>query len=164
MRGGRTVVQRRAAAPARGARVPLRRYLFSGDAATMMTAPMVYALTIPFLLLDASVSLYQAICFRAWGIRRVRRRDYFSVDRHRLPYLNALERANCVYCGYVNGLLAYAAEIAARTEQYWCPIQHGRPVRGAHRRVAAFAPYGDAEAYHLRLPFFRAALKRYTDR
>lgn len=137
-------------------------YVWSGSVASLLTAPVVYSLFIPFALLDAWVTVYQAICFRAWGLRAVRRRDYFAIDRHRLPYLNGIEKINCLFCSYANGLLAYVREIASRTEQYWCPIKHGRRVRGAHNRYTAFAPYGAARTYRDRLPFYRAALKRYT--
>ena len=148
----------------RGTQPPigLWRYVWSGTVASLLTAPLLYSLLVPFALLDAWVMLYQAIGFRAWGLRRVRRSDYFAIDRHRLPYLNGLEKINCLFCGYANGLLAYVHEVASRTEQYWCPIKHGRRVRGAHDRYAAFAPYGDGRAYHDRLPFYRAALTRYT--
>jgi hypothetical protein len=56
-----------------------------------------------------------------YRIPRVRRAEYLVVDRHHLQYLNGIERMNCLYCGYGNGVLAYAVEVAARTEQYWCP-------------------------------------------
>jgi hypothetical protein len=69
------------------------------------------------------------------------------VDRHRLAYLNTIEKLNCVYCGYGNGVIAYAHEVIARTEQYWCPIRHARRVHGAHERYPDFFDYGDAEAY-----------------
>jgi len=39
------------------------------------------------------------------------------------PYLNIMEKVNCLYCGYLNGLTAYAQEIGGRREQYWCPHQ-----------------------------------------
>ena len=68
------------------------------------------------------------------------------IDRHRLAYLNAIEKANCVYCGYANGLLAYVREVTARTEQYWCPIRHARPIRAPHRHYQRFFDYGDAAA------------------
>ena len=46
------------------------------------------------------------------------RGQYIVIDRHRLKYLNAIEKLNCVYCGYGNGVIAYARDIAGRTEQY----------------------------------------------
>jgi hypothetical protein len=141
-------------------RVGLWRYVVSGDIATLVTAPLVYSLLVAFVLMDGWISVYQAICFRAWGIRRVRRRDYFAIDRHKLAYLNAIERVNCLYCSYANGVIGYVREIAARTEQYWCPIRHARRLRHAHGRYAHFAPYGDGRRYRDRLPLFRASLKR----
>ena len=104
------------------------------------------------------VTIYQAICFRAWRLAPVRRRPYFVFDRQKLAYLNAVEHMNCVFCGYANGVLAYVREVAARTEQYWCPIRHGRRVRDPHGHYQQFVAYGDAEAYRHELPGLRRAL------
>ena len=136
------------------------RYVFSGDLPTVLTTPVVYSLILPFAALDLWISLYQATCFRAWGIRRVRRRDFFAIDRHRLAYLNALEKLNCLYCSYANGLIAYVREVASRTEQYWCPIRHARRVRGTHDRYESFSAYGDARDYRERLAALRTVAKR----
>jgi hypothetical protein len=142
----------------RRARTGLLAYVLSGDLSTMITAPVVYSLLLPMALLDAWVTLFQRICFPAWGLPRVRRRPYFVFDRQRLAYLNGLERLNCVFCGYANGVLAYVREVAARTEQYWCPIRHGRRVRDPHAHYSNFVAYGDAEAYRRELPALRRAL------
>jgi hypothetical protein len=144
----------------RAFRLPLLRYLFSGGSLTLATAPLVYGLALPFALLDLSVTLYQAVCFRAWGISRVGRRAYFAIDRHKLSYLNALEGLNCMYCSYANGVIGYVREIAARTEQYWCPIRHRRRIRHPHERYAGFVPYGDATGYRTRQASLRAALRK----
>ena len=93
------------------------------------------------------MTLYQAVCFPVYRIEKVRRADYISIDRHHLAYLNGLEKLNCMYCGYGNGLLAYASEIAARTEAYWCPIKHARRMEGTHRHYPEFLEYGDAEGF-----------------
>ena len=100
------------------------------------------------------------MCFRAWGIRRVRRRSYFAIDRHKLAYLNAVEKVHCLFCSYVNGLIGYVGEVAARTEQYWCPIRHARRTTKLHERHSLFAGYGDAAAYRRDLPRLRDALKK----
>jgi hypothetical protein len=142
----------------RRARTGLLAYVLSGDLSTMITAPVVYSLLLPMALLDAWVTLFQRICFPAWGLPRVRRRPYLVFDRQRLAYLNGLERLNCVFCGYANGVLAYVREVAARTEQYWCPIRHGRRVRDPHAYYSNFVAYGDAEAYRRELPALRRAL------
>ena len=99
------------------------------------------------MLLDLFMAVYQAVCFLVYGIPRVRRKDYFAFDRGQLAFLNAIEKINCAYCAYANGLLAYVREIASRTEEYWCPIKHARRVLGAHSRYASFVDYGDSDSY-----------------
>ena len=63
-------------------------------------------MVVPIAALDAWISLYQAICFRVYGIARVSRSRYVVVDRQHLAYLNAIEKLNCMFCGYVNGVFA----------------------------------------------------------
>lgn len=123
------------------------RYVWHGDVATALTAPVIYSLVLPVLLLDLWLWVFQALCFSVYRIPRVRRRDYVVLDRHHLPYLNVIERLNCAYCGYVNGVFALAREVAARTERYWCPIKHARSPRDTHRFYRAFAGHGDAVAF-----------------
>ena len=139
-------------------RQKLLPYLFGADPLVVLTAPVIYAGIIPFVLLDIFVSLYQAICFPIYDIAKIRRADYLVFDRHHLAYLNALEKLNCAYCFYANGIIAFTREIAARTEQYWCPIKHARRVIGAHARYALFDDYGDGEGYQERLATLRKAL------
>ncbi len=125
----------------------LLKYVFGARPAMILTAPAIYALIIPFALLDLFVALYQAVCFPVYGIPPVRRSDYFAFDREQLAFLNAVEKINCAYCAYANGLLGYVREIASRTEEYWCPIKHARRVLGTHPRYASFVDFGDADAY-----------------
>ena len=72
-------------------------------------------------------------------------------NRAHLAYLNALEKLNCAYCSYANGLIDFVREVAARTERHWCPIKHARRVAAAHPYYVEFADYGDAEAYQRRI-------------
>jgi hypothetical protein len=116
----------------------------------LLSVPLIYACVVPFLLLDLSVAVYQLVCFPIYGIPFVRRRDYLIFDRGRLRYLNAIEKVGCIYCSYANGLLAYIAEIAARTEQHFCPIKHAHVVARPHSRYPHFLPYGDARSYRAR--------------
>jgi hypothetical protein len=113
----------------------------------ILSSPLIYACVLPFLMLDASISLYQLVCFPIYGIPKVRRKDYLIFDRGRLAYLNTIEKVGCIYCSYANGLLALTTEIAARTEQYFCPIKHAHRLVQMHSRYAKFLPYGDARAY-----------------
>lgn len=134
-------------------RVGPLRWLRQSKLRNVLSAPVIYSMIVPFALLDLCVTIYQWICFPLYRVARVKRSRYIMIDRHELPYLNSIEKFNCIYCGYVNGLVSYVREIVARTEQYWCPIKHAQKVLDPHRRYARFAAYGDPDAY-------RAALKR----
>jgi hypothetical protein len=125
----------------------LLSYILGARPAMILTAPVIYALFIPVLLLDLFVAIYQTVCFPVYGIPRVRRRDYLAFDREHLAYLNVVEKLNCAYCAYANGVFAYVREVGSRTEQFWCPIKHARRVLGTHARYGSFVDYGDADAY-----------------
>jgi hypothetical protein len=144
-------------------RTNLLRWLAQSSWRNVVSAPLVYALIVPFGLLDLSMTAYQALCFRLYRIPRAARADYIVIDRHRLEYLNALQKLNCVYCGYVNGLIAYTREIGSRTEQYWCPIKHARRVLGTHPRYAQFLEYGEAEELPLKVHDLREQLRNRDD-
>ena len=138
----------------------LSRYILNAKPAIALTAPVIYSLILPLVLLDIFVTIYQAVCFPAYGIEKVKRGDYLIFDRGHLAYLNALEKLNCAYCSYANGLIAYVREIAARTEAYWCPIKHARKATGAHEKYLDFVAFGDAEAYRKRIAELEAAQKK----
>ena len=84
----------------------LPSYILHSRFLVLVTAPLIYLGFIPFSLLDLIVAFYQGVCFPIYGIPRVRRADYVIFDRGRLKYLNLLERFNCLYCSYANGLCA----------------------------------------------------------
>jgi hypothetical protein len=128
-------------------RIGLWRYVTSARIATVLTAPLIYSLVIPLALLDLWVTVFQQICFRVYGIDLVRRSDHVVIDRQHLGYLNLIEKVNCVYCGYGNGVIAYAREIAGRTEAYWCPIKHASRTLDPHGSFASFMEFGDAGTY-----------------
>lgn len=128
-------------------RAGLLRYIFTARPLHVLTAPVIYAVSIPLVLLDLIVTLYQYVCFPVYGIPRVKRSDYLVFDRHHLAYLNLLEKMNCFYCSYANGLIPYFAEVVGRTEQYWCPIKHASRMRSVHSRYRLFSEYGDAEGF-----------------
>jgi len=137
----------------------LLKYVFGAAPLILLTIPFIYAIAVPLLLLDASVSLYQAVCFPIYGIPKVKRQDYLVFDRASLAYLNLIEKAHCAYCSYANGLLGYAREIAGRTEQYWCPIKHAKRSKAAHGRYSRFVDYGDGEGYQKNLQKLRRDFK-----
>lgn len=135
------------------------RWIVTDRPQNFITGPIIYSLIIPLVFLDLCVTLYQAICFPIYRVAKVRRSDYIVIDRQYLQYLNAFERFHCTYCGYANGLLAYACEVVARTEQYFCPIKHARRIFGSHARYERFLAYGEAADYHAKLEEFRIALE-----
>jgi hypothetical protein len=134
------------------------RWLVTDRPQNLLTGPFIYGLGIPLVFLDICVTVYQAACFPIYGIAKVRRGDYIVIDRQQLEYLNFVEKFHCSYCGYATGLIAYVSEIAARTEEYFCPIKHARKVLSPHSRYAHFLAYGDAAEYQAKLEKFRVAL------
>jgi hypothetical protein len=156
---GRVQFEREAQAANARLKHSIPKYLRESSPIAILVAPFIYSLIVPIAILDLWITLYQRICFPAYGIGLVRRRDYIALDRQHLAYLNAIEKFNCLYCAYANGVLAYVREIAGRTEQYWCPIRHARRVRAPHPHYRQFVDYGDAKGYHTQLPLLRAELK-----
>jgi hypothetical protein len=140
-------------------RMKVSHFLAQSTFAPTVTAPVIYSLILPLLLVDAWVTMFQAICFRAYGIERVNRADHIVFDRQHLVYLNWIEALNCLFCAYANGLVGYVREISSRTEQYWCPIKHALKISDPHSRYRDFLEYGDADGYRTRLAAFRDALR-----
>jgi len=112
-----------------------------------LTAPFIWLPLLALLLLDVLISIYQFICFPIYRIEKVKRSAYILVrDRNKLAYLNPLEKLACMYCGYSNGFLLYAKEIAGRTEKYWCGVKHeARPgfKPQADQTKQGFSDFGD---------------------
>jgi hypothetical protein len=134
-------------------------YLRQSELRHVLSAPVIFSVIVPILLLDLVVTAYQRICFPLYKIPRVRRRDYLVFDREHLGYLNMIEKFNCAYCSYANGVIAYVREVAGRTEQYWCPIKHARRIYQAHPYYDGFVDFGDASAYSTELRSLREALR-----
>lgn len=140
-------------------RVAVLPWVLSSKMRHILSIPFIYGMIIPIVFIDIAITCYQHICFRLYNIARVRRSKYIVMDRNQLSYLNAVQKFNCFYCGYGNGVMSYSREVIARTEQYWCPIKHARKVVGTHRRYRNFVAYGDAENYGSQLIKLRDELK-----
>ena len=139
------------------------QYIRTAPILYVLTSPFIYACIIPFVMVDIMVSLYQIVCFPVYNIPKVRRSDYLKLDRHKLNYLNIIQKINCEYCSYGNGILAYASEIASRTELFWCPIKHAKSPKAYHERYVHFIDYGDAEGFEKSLDVARAKAKACED-
>lgn len=133
-------------------------YLIHAPLLHILSVPIVWACLIPAFFLDIFVSLFQAICFPIYKITKVKRSDYIIIDRHKLGYLNIIEKANCWYCSYFNGLLGYVSEISGRTEQFWCPIRHASRTKNMHKYYKDFAKYGDSKSFRQNQPELRKKL------
>jgi hypothetical protein len=158
LQGKRVIFEKSVREAHRRVRTGLFRWLVHSRPQSLLSAPIIYGMVVPLVLFDLCMSFYQWTCFPLYGIPRVKRGDYFVFDRAHLAYLNLIEKINCAYCSYGNGLLAYASEISARTEQYWCPIKHARKAANVHHRYEQFASYGDGEHYAEQLSVLREAL------
>ena len=159
LENGRVIFEEEVQARHRLLRVKLAAFLAQTRPLVVLSAPVIYSLIVPFVLLDLFVSVYQAVCFPVYGIPRVPRRDHIRIDRHQLQYLNGLQKLNCVYCGYCNGVIAWVREVAGRTEAYWCPIKHAAAMKAPHEHYAGFVDFGDGEGFDAGLEASRRKLK-----
>ena len=128
-----------------------------------LTMPIIYGMIVPMALFDLFITFYQLTCFPIYGIARVRRAKYIVMDHQHLAYLNIIEKVDCMYCSYAVGMLGYAREITARTEQYFCPIKHAHKILSSHSRYDRFLDYGDADNVHHKIEKFRTELAREKD-
>jgi len=135
------------------------RYILKSRFFVLLTAPFIWICVIPIFLTDIIGTMYQWVCFPIYGIPKVQRQDYVAFDRRQLSYLDFFEKVNCEYCAYVNGILAYFTEIAARTEQHWCPIKHAGCAKCAHSRYKKFLEFGDAKNYREQVEVIRKSFE-----
>lgn len=147
----KVIFEKDVAAYHRRLRKNVLQFILNARLPILLVSPFIYSMIFPLMILDLFLTVYQITCFPIYGIKKVPRDAFIVIDRHYLHYLNIFERFNCAYCGYATGLVAYAREIVARTENYWCPIKHARRIREAHSLYNGFEEYGDAEGYRARL-------------
>ncbi len=126
-------------------------YLREAPLLHVLSAPIVYAMLLPAIILDVMLFIYQQVIFRIYKFKFIKRSDYIVFDRQYLGYLNIIEKINCMYCSYFNGLINYTAAIAAKSEFYFCPIKHAKKVAYTHRHYYDYMAYGDDENYQEKL-------------
>lgn len=114
----------------------------------IISFPFIWFMILPAIPFHICAFIYQSICFRLYGIERVRFFDYMNFDRRKLSYLTSFDKINCGYCSYMNGLFMYVSEIGRRTEYYWCGIKHrNHPENPVFAYQEKFAEYGSEEDY-----------------
>lgn len=148
MEHGKAVFEEEVLQKLRERRISTWKYIKNADPNIIKTVPSIYLGLLPIVLLHAYIVFYQWTCFPAYGIPKVKVREYLIFDRARAPFLNIIQKINCMYCSYGNGVIAAAMEMASLTERYWCPLKHAKKmVLGYHERYGEFAEYGDAEGF-----------------
>jgi len=140
------------------------KYLSSFPVLAVLTIPFIWAMMIPAFMVDIFVSVYQMVCFPIYKIPKVKRKDYVVMDRYNLFYLDRVEKINCWYCEYFNGVIGYTREVSARTEQFWCPIKHSKPQKDTHSRYDNFFDFGDYVKYRKELESRRSNFKDIEDK
>lgn len=127
----------------------MQRKLHKGQAIRHLIASGMMIIVFPFVvLLDIIVEIYHHIAFPLCKIPLVKRRKYIIIDRHKLSYLNWIDKIACAYCGYANGWTRYLTEIGIQTEKYWCAIKHKEKsgvIEQPHQEN--FIPYDDKATY-----------------
>ena len=110
----------------------------------ILSIPFIWGMLFFFIAFDVALEIYHQICFRLYKIPLVNRKKYVKIDRHKLKYLSFLDKMRCVYCGYGNGILAYAVKVTGETEKYWCGIKHEKDKKFAEpKHQKNFAEFGD---------------------
>jgi len=113
----------------------------------LLSIPFIYGMFFPVVIFSICLEIYHQVCFRIYNIPLVNSKEFFIYDRQLLPYLNWLEKFNCLYCSYVNNIFRYAVEIGGRTERFWCPIKYARRMEHTHSEYNKFVGYLDAENF-----------------
>ncbi len=121
----------------------------------LLSSPIIYAMVIPAVVLDIILFVFQQVIFRIYKFELIKRSDYMHFDHRYLGYLNPIEKLNCLYCSYFNGLMLYASAVAGRTELFFCPIKHAKKIVAQHKYYEVFLSYGDEEDYQKKLKELR---------
>lgn len=111
----------------------------------LISVPFIYMMIVPLFALDFFLEIYHQIAFRLYAIPTVDRNEYIFLDRNKLSKLTPIQKLNCTYCGYANGLLAYGVKIAGETEKYWCAIKHEGDVSNVQPQQKEFLERADFE-------------------
>ena len=144
-------------------RIPAWKYVVPKNIRHVMSIPFIYMMIVPSVLLDLFISLYNITALPLYHIPKVKRKEHFIYDRQFLSYLNVIQKVNCVYCSYVNGLFSFSSEIAARTERYWCPVKAAHRPKTYHYWYKDFADYGNPEEWHRKFNDAKVFVKKDQD-
>ena len=128
-------------------KIPTWKYVIPQNIRHLLSMPFIYMMIVPVVILDIFVTIYHLVAFSLYHIPKLKRRDFIVYDRQFLDYLNWIQKIHCLYCTYVNGIFAYAVEVGARTERYWCPVKAAHKPKFHHDWYSEFADYGNPEEW-----------------
>lgn len=160
IKGKRVVFEQAIKTTHRQVKLGVFRWFLTVRPQNFLTMPVIYGMAVPLVIFDLFITAYQTICFPIYKIARVKRASYIVIDHQHLAYLNIIEKFHCIYCSYAVGMLGYAREITARTEQYFCPIKHAQKILSTHSRYDRFLNYGDADHLHEKIEALRSELAK----
>jgi hypothetical protein len=101
---------------------------------------MIWSALGPIIMADIFLVIYQAVYFSIQGIPKIKRSQYIVLDRWDLSKLTIAQKLSCIYCGYANGIAAWAKAVVNQTEVYSCAIKHKYAAPGQEHQKE-FAEY-----------------------
>ena len=113
----------------------------------LLSTPFIYGMAIPMIIFHLFIEIYHRITFFLYGIEYVDMKKHFVFNRHSLLQLSLLQKINCIYCEYGNGLASYIKEIIGRTEAYWCPIKNGKNTKYTHKNYKFFMDKNEVKEF-----------------
>ncbi len=111
----------------------------------IISAMAIYSMIIPLFIFSIWTWIYQELYFTLQDIPKVSIKDYVKFDRWDLKKLNHIQKMNCVYCEYANGVVSWGKAVAHQTEIYSCAIKHRHLVRGQLEENEKYFKYSEFE-------------------
>lgn len=120
----------------------IRAYWTGRDGwARYLTGWLCFAATPVFWLIRAGQILLYPPLRWAWGLPRLRARDYIALSRHKTKGLAGADYLFCVYCEWMTGLWSLGTEMLRHLESMWCPLRF----RGEGQCERCAATFADLE-------------------
>lgn len=105
----------------------IRRYWTRRDGWVRYTLGWTILLAVPvfWAVRVAQIVVYPVLNI-AWGLPRLRTRDYIALSRHKTQGLVGADYIFCLYCEWMTGVWSLGTEMLRHLESMWCPLRFGR--------------------------------------
>lgn len=113
----------------------------------LLSTPFIYGMIVPMLFFHILIEIYHRVCFYLYDMEYIDYRNHFRFDRHRIGGISPLQKFNCIYCEYGNGLASFTKEVIGKTEAFWCPIKHEDSPESPHAYYQQFMEYGNGRNF-----------------